>query len=201
MCVLVARNLLIPLEETVATQINYSPADRRKLTTFEWNGRGSTAGALRALKMVAPRCQTCQTPETVKGGSPRQFSWMKDCVHGAGPAGAEPYFSLQPKVIKTPKLEPDEDGDLTLVETAVRTKMIRVPNIVEIPISERFEDGEAVQKAASHGFKVLPDVGLAPMCEMYGCGKAWPTVGTDFGAYCSEVHAGLCIDDADGVMQ
>jgi hypothetical protein len=183
----------------MATAVRYSAAEKKKLKAFEWNGRGSAMAALRAVKMLAPRCETCQTPEVIKAGNPRQWTWMQDCTHGAGPDGMKPYFALQPKVIKTPKLEQDEDGDFTLVETAVRTKMIRVPNIVEIPLSERFDDGESVIKAEKHGFKHLEDGGLAPMCEMYGCGKAWPGVQTDLGRYCSEDHARLCVADATGV--
>lgn len=172
----------------------YSAAERKKLKTFEWNGRGSATAALRAKKMVQPRCAECQTPEVVRPESPTRWTWVNTCTHN-------PYWSLRPKVTKVPKIVPelDEDGnetgDFIQEDVVVRTRMIVEPNIVEIPMSIRFDDGEAVRKAAGHGYKVLSDQGIAPMCEMYGCGRAWPTVGTDFGVYCSTQHAKLCALD------
>lgn len=181
-------------------EVKYSAADKKKLKTFEWNGRGSATAAMRAMKMVAPRCQECQTPEVIKDDSPTRWTWMKDCPHN-------PYWGMQPKVTKVPKIvdEIGEDGkptgDYIQEDVVVRTRLIAQPNIVEIPMAERFEDGQAVQKAARHGFRILTDAGIAPMCQMYGCGKAWPTIGTDDGIYCSREHAQLCVIDFNNTAE
>jgi hypothetical protein len=179
-------------------EVRYPEKMRETLKTFEWNGRGDANGAIRAIKMAQPICEICQTVEAIRDESPIRWTWMKDCEHG--PQGMGPYWSFSPKVINTPKIVEDEDGEFVLDSVATRTKMVLMPNIVEIPITMGFESGEGLQKAAHHGFKVLSDIGLAPMCEMYGCGKAWPLVGTDFGNYCTEIHAKLCIADAEGVL-
>lgn len=166
----------------MAQILKYSAADKKKYITFEWAGRGKGNAALRADKMVRPTCKECQ----IGLDTPRD--WAEHCEH-------DPYWSLQPKVIKTPVYATDEDGDMVLTETVTRTKMIRVPNITEVTNSVRHNDGEGRKKMQAKGFKLVTEVGIAPMCEMYGCGKAWPVVRTEYGDYCSQGHAKLCIAD------
>src|SRR5258706_9669616 len=124
----------------MAQFLKYSAADKKKLNDFGWNGRGKGSAAFRAAKMVRPICTDCQKGLDTPAG------WYDVCEH-------DPYWSLAPKVIKTPRYETDEDGDMILAETQVRTKMIRVPNITEVIISVRQNDGQGVQKARNKGFK------------------------------------------------
>lgn len=167
----------------MAQMIKYSAADKKKYITFEWAGRGNGMAAVRCEKMLRPICNTCQK------GLDTLVGWEKTCEH-------EPYWSLQPKVIKTPKYETDEDGDLVLVDTEIRTKMVKIPNIAEIVISPRHNDGRGVEKQKAKGFIPVTSGGVAPMCDMYGCGRAWPAIRTNYGDYCSELHAKLCVADA-----
>lgn len=166
----------------MATIIKYSAADKKKYKSFEWAGRGKGSAALRASKMVRPICNECQV------GLDTPINWFEKCEH-------DPYWSLSPKVLKTPVYETDEDGDMILKQTDVRTKMLRVPNVTEVVNSARSNDGKGIEKMQKKGFKHFPEVNLAPMCEMYGCGRPWPVVRTEYGDYCTENHAKLCVAD------
>lgn len=164
-------------------QKKYSPTDK-KLTKFEWAGRGVGAGAVRALKMVRPICPTCQ-------GIDALADWHVKCEH-------DPYFTKKPHVKKVDKFEvQDVDGveREVLVGQDTRTFLVREPNITEVVVSVRSNDGRSVEKKRRYGFKELPEVGYAPMCQMYACGKAFPAVATEYGDYCSENHAKLCVAD------
>lgn len=170
----------------MAQQVKYKPTDRKNLIAFEWGGRGHGTGAVRALKMVRPICKLCYL------GPDTPSDWHQKCEH-------DPYFSKKPHIKKVDIFEiQDVDGvdREVLTGTETRTFLVKEPNITEVVASVRSNDGQGPAKKRRYGFRELPEVGYAPMCEMYGCGKAWPEIGTAHGNYCSENHAKLCIADA-----
>jgi hypothetical protein len=173
----------------MATTITYT-AKEQKLQSFGWQGGARVQAAARAVKMVRPICSECQVGEfTVPG-------WFKTCDHGPGPGGS-PYWSLQPKVRKIPKTGVDEDGDMVLLETEVRTKLVLMPNMCEVVLNIRQNSGQSVEMALRKGYKFLADEGIAPMCQLYGCGKTFPTVNTAYGDFCSEMHGKVVAADAN----
>lgn len=177
----------------MATKITYTKAQKDKLKDFGWSSRGHQHGAFRAIKMLRPVCYECSS-------QPGRFrNWVKDCVH-------DPYWRLQPKEIKVPVYITDEDGDMVLDEVATnkgkKVKMLRFPNIVEVPLATNINAGEGVTRATQKKqFRYLEEEDVAPICQMWGCGASWPTVGTEgFGDYCSENHAKLCAAHEQGII-
>lgn len=170
----------------MATQISYSAADKKKLKAWEWPGQNVATS--RSVKMVRPQCGECQQGLDTAPG------WWRSCTH-------DPYWSSQRKTRKIPvwKLDP-ETGEEVLQEETTQTRRVRVPNILEVALISRSNDGEGPRRFHSmKGYRYLPEIGLAPMCEAHGCGRAWPTVQTaQNGVYCSEAHAKMCVGDAQG---
>lgn len=170
----------------MSTTLEYSTADKKKLKTFQWTGGVSDERARRAIKMLKPVCFECQgnTWPPVPG-------WWNDCPH-------RPYERLVPKKVRIESYIEDEDGDIVLDEEAtkrsMKTKMVLVPNIVEVIYHIQLNDHQGPLKFQTlKGFKQMHEAGYAPMCEAYGCGRAWPTFKSDeFGTYCSQKHAQQC---------
>jgi len=136
------------------------------------------------VKMVRPTCRECQGPDA-------PANWWANCGH-------DPYFTKKPHIKKVERYETELIDGVereVLAGTDTRTYLVREPNITEVVVTARANDGRGVEKKQRYGFKQLPDIGYAPMCEMYGCGKAFPTVDTQYGVYCSENHAKLCVAD------
>lgn len=187
-------------------RIEYTAAQKKKLFTFEWAGRGDTVSGLRAVKMARPICdQGCQN------GLDTLFKWWETCKHGPQEKDGSPYWRMRQHVKKVDNYEPvlDSEGNPTGEYTG--SKVARVffklePNITEVVYDIGIGSGANPEQFKTFkGFAALPDVGVAPMCELKGCGKAWPTIRvaeyTDragdkvfrFAAasYCSEAHARL----------
>lgn len=177
----------------MSTTITYSAPQRKQLKTEEWRGSVSPHGVRRAIKMVKPICFECQDPWPAPQG------WWNDCPH-------RPYERMVPKTIKHEVYRQDEDGDTVLDEEetkrASKKKMILVPNVVEVMLHQQVNDGRGPEKMSIlKGFKSFPEAGYAPMCEAYGCGRAWPTFKSDeYGTYCGEAHARLCAMKEDEIF-
>lgn len=169
----------------MAQELRYTAADKKKLRAWEWQGSTATS---RAVKMARPQCSVCQVGKDTKP------EWWKTCDH-------DPYWSSQRKVRTTPVWKINEaTGEEELVEETSTTRRVRVPNIVEVPLTKRANSGKGpVLFQVFKGFRYLPDIGLAPMCETHGCGKAWPSVATRGGNFCSEEHARAVLMDEEGV--
>ena len=178
----------------MATQITYTAAEKKKYKAWSWKGN-NTSGS-RAIKMRRPQCSECQSVESF------QFGWWKTCEH-------DPYWSSQSKKVGTEVWETGPDGVEYLNEEKTiatrKTKRIRVPNIVEVPFIARSNDGRGPAKfheQKGYLYMMEPDKSgtvFAPMCEMHGCGRSWPTVKTaKYGIYCSETHARACVADIQG---
>ncbi len=166
-------------------RLTYTKAAKEQLQTFEWAGRGNATTGMRSIKMLRPICTICQGPPE------HAVNWFEFCEH-KGEDGLAIFWGDQPKTIRVPKYEIDEDGDRIRVSDDVRTKMILMPNWTEVPTGLAHNDGRGVEKMQAKGFKLPEEVGLAPMCQFYGCGKAWPTLRTIYGDYCTDMHARLC---------
>ena len=180
----------------MSTTIQYTREQRETLYDASWKGSGKGAGAVRAVKMVRPECSICQI------GGDEVVGWWNHYENTED--SHDHYWGLRPKTLRVPKYIKDEDGDLVLDEAgtkaASRTKFIRVPNIVEVLVQESSNSGLAVQKFTQRkGFKTLQAIGVAPMCELYGCGKSFPSVRTEYGDYCNVTHAKLAIANEIGV--
>lgn len=181
----------------MATQLMYSEAERSRLKTFEWAGRGNTNRAMRAIKMLRPICKDCQgNADTNVPG------WHEKCKHFDDPL--RKYWQLSAKTIGVTVYKEDEDGDLVIDEEATKsgtkTKYVLIPNWVEIPLRTGNYDGKGPQLMARKGFKLPQQVGLAPMCQFYGCGKAWPKFRCENGDYCSIGQAKLAMADEDEII-
>ena len=85
-------------------RLTYSKATKDAVKTFEWAGRGNAMTGLRALKMLRPICKICQSPPE------HAANWYEFCEH-KGEDGLDVYWSDQPKTVRVPKYEIDEDGD------------------------------------------------------------------------------------------
>lgn len=174
----------------MSTTIKYDKKDMDRLTKFEWAGRGDTVGGLRSIKLARPICQ-----EGCQGSLDTELTWYLRCTHGPKEKDGSPYWRMRQHVKKVQVLDElkDDDGNGTgqyVGSTQTRVYFTLEPNITEVVYSISHDNGEGPQIAMDFkGFKMLPDIGVAPMCELKGCGKAWPTFGTEFGNYCSEEHA------------
>lgn len=175
-------------------RIEYTAAQKKNLVTFEWAGRGDHAqSGLRAVKMARPICeQGCQ------GSMDSALRWMDTCKHGPAEKDGSPYWRMRQHIKKVAAYEPvlDAEGDPTgeyMGKTETRMFFTLEPNITEVVYSMSHNSGTGVQDSIFwKGFKFLPEIGVAPMCELKGCGKAWPDVRTlDFGDYCTIDHARL----------
>src|SRR5438132_1286087 len=177
----------------MATTITYSAKERKELQTIEWAGSGDRGGALRAVKMVRPICDICQAL-----GLDTPLFWFRTCEHGPEQKKS-PYWTMKPHTRKVPTYTPvldaegKETGEFIKGEVVARVTFTLEPNITEVIKSVRFGGGMLPeQMAGNKGFKYFHELGLAPMCEFKGCGKAWPTVRTnEDGDYCSLIHAKL----------
>lgn len=174
--------------------ITYTEADL-ELFDAGWKGSGRGDATVRAIKMVRPVCKTCQI------GGDELVGWWDTCEE----EGHDPYWHLQPKVLRIPIYVEDDDGDLVLDEAKTkaksRTKFIRLPNITEVLLQTQNNSGEGPTKMYKRkGFKLPRDVGARPLCEASGCGKSLPKIRTSMGDFCSVRHAKLCIANETGVM-
>ena len=187
-------------------RIEYTAAEKKKLVTWEWAGRGDAISGLRAVKMVRPICDKgCQAGlDTVPG-------WWNTCKHGAEQKDGSPYWRFRQHTKKVDTYEPVLDKDGKETGEFVGTNETRVffklePNITEVVYDVGNGSGaNPAVFAQTKGFILLPEAGVAPMCELKGCGKAWPTVRISeysdrvgdavfrfaAAAYCSEAHARL----------
>jgi hypothetical protein len=167
--------------------LNYSAKERNRLKTFEWNSRANVVMGHRAIKMLRPICKDCQNPPE------HPANWYETCPH-FGADRNKMYWSYSTKIIKTPVYEEDEDGDLVVKEEQVKTKLVLVPNWTEVPADTAHSDGQAPRRCYEQkGFRYPEEIGLAPMCQFSGCGKAWPRIRTSLGDYCTELHAKLAV--------
>lgn len=178
----------------MALTIEYTAAQKKKLYDAGWNGRGSEVGAVRSIKMVRPICKPCQSEPY------KVTTWWSVCPH-RGEDGLAIYWSQWPKVIKTQVIGKDDEGDMALLNTVTRTKIVVLPNVTEVIQDEGKNIGRGPEKMRVKGFLFMEEAKLAPMCQMYGCGRSWPTVRTEeYGDYCSEYHAKLCVATAEGIV-
>lgn len=173
----------------MAQTIVYTKAQLSKLKAWEWTG---VLDDSRVIKMARPQCRICQT-----GKVDLPPNWADSCTH-------DPYWSSQKKTRVKPTWEDQVNPDTGETESVLTgeettTYRVRVPNIVEVSFHARSNAGKGPQLfQVFKGYKRLPEVGLAPMCEMRGCGKAWPTVRTRFGDFCTEQHARAVGADIEG---
>lgn len=174
--------------------INYTEAQRKKLVKWEWQTPNIVSG-FRSVKMLRPICKECQdNPQ-------HPVNWSEFCTHGGEDKEKYLYWSLRPKTIKIPSYEQDADGDLVLVKEDVVNKMILVPNWSDIAADLGHSDGAMpTYLHDSAGFRFPEEIGLAPMCQMYQCGKAFPRVRTTLGDYCEEYHAKIAISNERGIL-
>jgi hypothetical protein len=142
---------------------------------------------LRTIKMLRPIHAECQWPRT-----PR---WWEKCEQ----AGHDPYFSTDKVEIREPIYDTDEDGDLVQTGEKVKTKLVKHPNITQVPLASHVGDGKAVEVCEREkGFRFMEDMGFAPLCQMYNC-WAEAKINTAWGLYCSPMHARLVAADEDGI--
>lgn len=157
--------------------IEYTAAEKKKLITWEWAGRGDSISGLRAIKMARPICDKgCQSGlDTVSG-------WWLDCKHGPEEKDGSPYWRFRQHTKKVDVFAPVLDADGNPTDEFSGTKDTRVffklePNITEVVYDIGIGSGQNPGMfARTKGFVLLGDIGVAPMCELKGCGKAWPTV-------------------------
>lgn len=136
------------------------------------------SGVLRSLKMAQPLCEECQKQYQNAVG------WQDACPH-------DPYISKLHVDVEVPVYAEDEEGDMVLVETKLKKKLVIEPNVVQIPLSQDINNGRGPELAREKkGYRFLDELGYAEMCQMHNC---WlpASVATVWGDYCSESHARL----------
>lgn len=151
-------------------------------------GRLSPAG--RSIKMVRPRCQTCQR-------APGQvIDWWKTCTHN-------PYIGL--REVHTPEpiySEPDSQGRRTVLGVEDKVYWEAIPNLKSVDLNIRTNSGEGVERARRKGC-ILPEElrtpefpnGIAQMCQYRGCESHDIRFHTAYGDYCREIEAKLVAAD------
>lgn len=171
--------------------ITYPAGMRKTLIDVGWRGSVNALATRRSIKMARPQCAICQS-----GPFPWPDKWWENCKHGPKNKGGSPYWSLRPIQEEKEAFEVAEDGSYTKVvrgkdpkeDTVIR--LMEHPNVTEVLFDTMSNSGDGPkQKRDENGFKPLADVGMAPICEAYGCGNSWPTFKSYYGLYCSEAHA------------
>lgn len=142
---------------------------------------------LRVVKMLQPIHPECQHPY--------RRGWWTACEE----AGHEPYLTKQEVDVSTPVYDHDEDGDLVLVDTKTKRKLVVHPNIVQVPLSRGVGDARAPERfAREKGFRHMEEMGYSPLCQMLNCWQEAKLV-TNWGEFCSTEHARLVAADEDEI--
>jgi hypothetical protein len=64
------------------------------------------------------------------------------------------------------------------------------PNISEVAYTQSIGSGrQPGNQRLYKGWKFLEELGIAPMCMLFGCGRAFPTVKVENDYFCSIEHA------------
>lgn len=128
----------------------------------------------RTYKMAKPICNQCRTE------SGDQF--YLTCPHN-------PYFSVRyaapPAAVKQ-----REDGSFYLEQSDDLQELI-APNLRQVAAEPKMSSGRGVAWALEHGYKRLPELGIAEMCMYLGCWSTNLTVRTGYGQYCDVREAKL----------
>lgn len=148
----------------------------------------------RMVKMARPVCVTttdsdgnitftgCQDPTKIRAG------WWESCTH-------EPYFSLRAMRETKPQYETLPDGRQKLVGEETVIWHEKHANLAQIPVSQRINNGRAIEHYRTLGFKFPEEIGFAPFCQFNDCWSQNLKFRGSHGDYCSEMQAKLIAAD------
>ncbi|HLA81661.1 MAG TPA: hypothetical protein VJP78_08625 [Thermoleophilia bacterium] len=148
------------------------------------------ATARRAVKMAVPRCDPCQ-------GTGR-LNWWEDCPH-------KPYHVRRQTLVESPVIKcsrcdevlPDDTlehcggQDFEIVEIKRKPQIEVTINTAQAVVDDAVNSGQQVDIMRRKGWKLPQELGISPMCQLSRCYRPNPRVRTNFGDYCSELHAKL----------
>lgn len=126
-------------------------------------------------------------------------AWWVDCEA----AGHDPYFTNRVWYTTHDKMGVDEDGDTVVVGVKKVKHEERYPNIAQVAIALRINNGLGVVKAIQQkGYKRLADLGYEEVCQMRNCQKSVnpKCKSVIFGDFCSTAHLQLVAADREGVI-
>ena len=156
---------------------------------MEWDRNGKPIA-----KEKGPDTQNCQ----LAGGR-----WWEACEA----AGHDPYFQTRKWETTEDILEPEvKDGKPTgrLLKTgeAIIPHQSKLPNLAQVAISTRINNGRGVLDKKALGFRSLKEAGYEEVCEFRNCQKPRAPIGTSrqYGGYCSKEHLQLIAADAESIM-
>jgi hypothetical protein len=175
--------------------ITYTDAQKKKLYVMEWKVKGNAVStALRGVKMVQPICNICQ-------GADVELGWWATCKHGPVEKDGSPYWRMRQHIRRVEAFTPvvDADGKETGAFTSNRGPDGKAPaqnfftlepNINEVAYNQGHASGRLPGNQRLYkGWKFLEELGIAPMCMLKGCGKAFPTIKVETDYFCSVEHA------------
>jgi hypothetical protein len=159
-------------------EVNRSPRVKGAVRQY-----GQRRMGMRALKMIRPICQECQSQDDAPG-------WWYRCID----KGHQPYFSADREDFKTKrKTERDEDGDLVITgEVKVPIIIQGGPNLAQVLLTGRHNADQhtAMRKARGKGFREPQELGLDPFCDAFNCWSQDDLQDYEgLGRYCSKDQA------------
>lgn len=157
--------------------------------TMEFDERG------KPVVKETPVEQNCQLDEEGP-------NWWERCEA----RGHDPYFRTRTWYTIQDKLEETElpDGTKALVKTGEYRipHTAREPNLAQVAVNIRINNGRGVEDARRKGFRRLNDAGFKDVCQFRNCQKDITKAGTSrtYGSYCSREHLQLIAADAESIL-
>jgi hypothetical protein len=140
----------------------------------------SSGSVGRTMKMCSPHCSICQVPNA-------PLNWYMFCEH-------DPYITKTERPVREPVVEDDPDTPGQRIVTGEKTKLVytETPNFTQVAVDVRMDAGNGYRIARECGFKEPQELGFSPFCQYRDCWKQdLPIKTTQYGSYCSEIHAKL----------
>lgn len=161
--------------------------------------RGTRLGVgQRTIKMLRPICAICQGEDNVPA------DWAQHCEHS-------PYVTTVATPRKKTLYEGDRDkdgkpvGPQKIVGTETIEEYEARPNVVEVALSRRVNQGQGVRRGVMYKGYIRPDElrspefpdGIAPACQYRGCKYQQDLKEYRSGVFCREIEAALVQGDFD----
>lgn len=147
----------------------------------------------RPVVKEGPSIQNCQ----LEGGE-----WWVRCEE----RGHDPYFRTRKWYTVQDRLEESElpDGTKALVKTGEFRipHEAREPNLAQVALNIRINNGRGVEDARKKGFRRLEEAGYKDVCQFRNCQKDVTKAGSSriYGLYCSKEHLRLVAADQESIL-
>jgi hypothetical protein len=150
----------------------------------------------RRIKMLQPRCDTCQ------GTGYIPEDWWTRCTHFATKEGMYTEISFVP-IDDGVATEPDpKDPDIQVVsevQPAKRIQQMSTLRLIQVALDLRVNSGHAVEIAQREGCLMPSEIGYENFCQALDCWNSPARVGDQqYGLYCSKFHYQLTVADVEG---